>query len=90
LSVFRVIAGRERLQPKPKGPLPFPVSYESDNEGPNPLRPGLVAIGMLIEPVPVTGFAANFSPMPLIAPPPLGSDTAGSPPTAPTGGVPSA
>jgi hypothetical protein len=32
---------------------------------------------MLIEAVPVTGFAANFSPMPLIAPPPFGRATAG-------------
>jgi hypothetical protein len=32
-----------------------------------------VAIGTVIEPVPVTGFAANFSPMPRIAPPPFGN-----------------
>jgi hypothetical protein len=30
-------------------------------------------MGTLSEPVPVTGFAVNFSPMPRIAPPPLGS-----------------
>jgi hypothetical protein len=29
--------------------------------------------GTVMEPVPVTGLAANFSPMPRIAPPPLGS-----------------
>lgn len=29
-------------------------------------------MGTVIEPVPVTGFAANFSPMPRMAPPPLG------------------
>jgi hypothetical protein len=29
-------------------------------------------MGTLTEPVPVTGFAANFSPIPRIAPPPLG------------------
>ena len=40
--------------------------------GPKPDRPGLVAIGTDIEPVPLTGFAANFSPIPRIAPPPLG------------------
>jgi len=37
-----------------------------------------VAIGTDIDPVPVTGFALNFSPMPLMAPPPLGSETAGA------------
>jgi hypothetical protein len=31
-----------------------------------------------MESVPVTGLAANFSPMPRIAPPPLGSETAGA------------
>ena len=31
-----------------------------------------MAIGTDIEPVPVTGFAANFSPMPRMAPPPFG------------------
>ena len=29
-------------------------------------------------PVPLTGFAANFSPIPRIAPPPLGSETEGA------------
>src|SRR5262249_34955457 len=87
LSVFRVIAGRERLQTKPKGAFPLPESYDSVNEGPKPLRPGLVAIGTLIEPVPVTGLAANFSPIPLIAPPPFGRDTAGRLPAAPTDDV---
>ena len=38
---------------------------------------GLVAMGTVMEPVPVTGLAANFSPMPRIAPPPLGSAMAG-------------
>jgi hypothetical protein len=37
-----------------------------------------VAIGTVIEPVPVTGFAANFSPIPRIAPPPLGNETEGA------------
>src|SRR5215204_3511563 len=44
-------------------------------------------MGTLIEPVPVTGLAENFSPMPRMAPPPLGSDIAGDDwalPTAPT------
>ena len=35
-------------------------------------------MGTVIEPVPVTGLAANFSPMPRMAPPPLGSDTVGA------------
>src|SRR5438067_515085 len=77
LSVLRVIDGSERLQPKPKGPFPAPESYESESCGPNPDRPGLVAIGTLIDPVPVTGLAANFSPMPRMAPPPLGRLIAG-------------
>src|SRR5436190_7790013 len=64
--------GSARLQPNPKIPLAEPESYENDNCGPNPDRPGLVAIGTVIEPVPVTGLAANFSPMPRMAPPPLG------------------
>jgi hypothetical protein len=34
-------------------------------------------MGTLIDPVPVTGFAANFSPMPRIAPPPLGREMEG-------------
>src|SRR2546421_607366 len=43
-----------------------------------PERPGLTAIGTLQEPVPVTGFAANFSPIAWIAPSPLGSVIAGA------------
>src|SRR5215211_6345657 len=34
-------------------------------------------MGTLIEPVPVTGLAENFSPIPRMAPPPLGSDMEG-------------
>jgi hypothetical protein len=34
-------------------------------------------IGRVSDPVPVTGLAANFSPMPRIAPPPCGSDSVG-------------
>src|SRR5260370_21310187 len=34
-------------------------------------------MGTVIEPVPVTGFAANFSPIPWMAPPPFGRDNAG-------------
>src|SRR6185436_13951106 len=76
--------GRDRFQPHPKKPLPAPESYESASCGPNPERPGLVAIGTVIEPVPVTGLAANFSPMPRIAPPPLGREILGA-----ANGVPS-
>ena len=36
-------------------------------------------MGTDIEPVPVTGLAANFSPMPRIAPPPLGREIEGAP-----------
>jgi len=31
-----------------------------------------------MEPVPVTGFAANFSPIPRMAPPPLGKEMVGA------------
>ena len=77
MSVFRVIEGSERLQPKPNMPLPEPESYERLSCGPKSERPGLVAMGTVIEPVPVTGLAANFSPIPRIAPPPLGRFIAG-------------
>src|SRR5215468_6553930 len=70
--------GSERLQPKPNGPLPAPESYESASCGPKPERPGLTARGTDIEPVPVTGLAANFSPMPRMAPPPFGSEILGA------------
>ena len=69
--------GSDRLQPNPKGPLPEPESYESESCGPKPERPGDVNIGTLSDPVPVTGFAANFSPMPRIAPPPFGREIEG-------------
>src|SRR5260370_41973223 len=78
LSVLRVIAGRERLQPKPNGPLPAPESYESGNCGPKPDRPGLVAIVTAIEPVPLARLTPNFSPRLRIAPPPLGSVSVGA------------
>src|SRR6266849_5224849 len=35
-------------------------------------------IGIVIDPVPVTGFAENFSPIPRIAPPPFGRPTWGA------------
>jgi len=67
----------ERLQPMPKGPFPTAESYVSANRGPNRNRSGDVRIGIVIEPVPLTGFASNFSPRPRIAPPPFGSVIAG-------------
>lgn len=77
-SVLRVIAGIERLHPSPNGPLPEPESYERESRGPKPDRPGNTKIGTLIVPLPVTGFALNFSPIPRIAPPPLGKLTCGA------------
>src|SRR5262245_42983850 len=70
--------GTDRLHPAPKGPLPAPESYVRASSGWKPARPGLVAMGTLIEPVPVTGLAANFSPMSRIAPPPFGSEGTGA------------
>lgn len=55
------------------GVLSLAFVVESGSCGPKPERPGLVAMGTDIEPVPVTGLAANFSPMPRMAPPPLGN-----------------
>ena len=78
LSVFRVIAGSDRLQPNPKAPFPAAESYETESCGPKPERPGDVAMGTVMEPVPVTGFAVNFSPSPRIAPPPLGIEIDGA------------
>src|SRR5258708_14995869 len=77
LSVLRVIEGSERRQPRPNGPLPAPESYASESCGPKPERPGLIARGTDTVPVPVTGLAANFSPIPRIAPPPLGNEIVG-------------
>src|SRR5262245_1253462 len=77
LSVFREMTGTDKLQPNPNGPLPAPESYASDNWGPKPERPGLVAIGTVNEAVPVAGLTLNFSPIPRIAPPPLGRDAVG-------------
>jgi len=38
----------------------------------------VIGSGTVIEPVPVAGLEPNFSPMPRIAPPPFGSDSAGA------------
>ena len=72
-----MIVGIERLHPRPNGPLPDPESYESESCGPNPERPGLAGSGTDNDAVPVAGLTANFSPMPRIAPPPLGIEIEG-------------
>src|SRR5258708_34762212 len=69
--------GRSRLHPNPNGLWPERELYERGSFGPKPERPGLVYIGTLIDPVPVTGLAPNFSPIPRIAPPPFGRDSCG-------------
>ena len=66
------MAGIETDHPMPNAPLPAPESYCNDSCGLNPDRAELTAMGMLSEPVPVTALAENFSPMPRMAPPPLG------------------
>jgi hypothetical protein len=78
LSVLRAIAGTGRLQPMPNGPLPEPELYDSDSCGPKPERPGLSGMGTVIIPVPVAGLTLNFSPMPRMAPPPLGWEMVGA------------
>ena len=66
-----------KVPPEAKGLVPAPESYAREGCGPNPERPGLAWRGTASEPVPVTGLAANFSPIPRIAPPPLGSERVG-------------
>src|SRR5262249_60972435 len=73
LSVFRVIDGIDRCQPRANGPLPLPESYESESCGKKSDRLGEVKIGKLNDTEPVTGFKENFSTMSCIAPPPFGS-----------------
>jgi hypothetical protein len=46
--------------------------YDRDSCGPKSERPGVATSGTFIEPVPVTAFTENFSPIPRIAPPPFG------------------
>ena len=66
-SVFRVIAGSRRLQPSPNGPLPDAGVVREGELRTEPGAPGRREIGTLIDPLPVTGFAPNFSPIPRIA-----------------------
>jgi hypothetical protein len=77
LLVLRLISATESDHPKPNVPFPLPESYVRLNDGPNPDRPGEVRIGMLIVAVPVTGFAANFSPRERMEPPDVGSEILG-------------
>jgi hypothetical protein len=51
--------------------------YESEICGPKSDRDGVETNGTVIDPVPVTEFTENFSPMARIAPPPLGSEIGG-------------
>lgn len=51
--------GQRKAPTIPKGPFPTAESYVSANRGPNRNRSGDVRIGIVIEPVPVTGFAAT-------------------------------
>jgi hypothetical protein len=77
LSVFRVIEGRERPHPNPKGPFPPPELYESERSGAKLARAGVEASGTVKENVPFAGLTWNFSPIPRMAPPPFGSETDG-------------
>jgi hypothetical protein len=60
------------FQPKPTGLFTAPEPYEMESSGPKPDRPGLIAIGAVIVPLPVTGLVANLRPMPRRAPPAWG------------------
>src|SRR5271165_5378587 len=79
LSVLRVICGSEMDQPNPNGLSPAPELYDSSSWGANPERPGLTQMGTVEEPAPETGLALNFSPIPRMAPPPLGNEIWGKP-----------
>jgi hypothetical protein len=57
--------------------LPAPESYESARLGARP-RAGVAGKGMEKEAEPVTGLAEKASPIPLMAPPPLGRLRAGA------------
>ena len=86
-SVFRVIEGTDRLHPNPKGPFPDPESYCNESLGEKSERLGVVKIGMVKETLPLAALTENFSPMPLIAPPPLGRERIGAEKELPSKGV---
>src|SRR5690606_393605 len=77
LAVFLLIDGRLRCQPRPKTPLPAPELYDKVSVGEVPLA---AEKGRGIEQVavPFTAFTANFSSIPLMAPPPLGKSILGA------------
>src|SRR5712671_1990660 len=77
LSVLREIDGALRCHPEPNTPFPDPELYESSSLGPKPPRVLATARGTETEAVPVTALNANFSPMPRIAPPPVGNSSRG-------------
>ena len=72
MLVLRVMDGSSNPHPKPNGPFPSPESYATAKCGPNPERPPLAGIGILADAVPEAALTEKLSPMPLIAPPPLG------------------
>src|SRR5262249_41991950 len=63
--------------PRPNGPFPAPESYDRDSCGPKPPRPGDVKTGIESAHDPVAALTDCFSPIPRMAPPPLGSVSAG-------------
>src|SRR5262249_34676122 len=66
-------------QPSPTTLFPAPLSYDRRSGGAVPLRAGVSGRGSDSESVPFAALTANFSSMPLIAPPPLGSEIEGAP-----------
>lgn len=64
--------GSNTFRSKPKGLFLALEAEASERWGPKPGRPGLIAMGTDVRPVPVPGSAANFSPVLRIAPPHFG------------------
>ena len=73
-------------------PLPFAQLFIgfgiSSNFVVKPVRPGLSGSGTEKLPLPVAGLTENFSPMPRMAPPPVGSGTCGNRLVTPVGEAP--
>ena len=74
MMAFLCTPGISKPQPIPYNPLPLPVLYPIETAGCNPFLPGGTAIGIEKFPVPVNRFVENFSPIPVIAPPPVGRE----------------
>lgn len=72
-----MILAVERPHPNPNGPFPLPESYERERFGAKSARLGLVAIVKDTNAVPVEGLTSNFSPIPLMEPPPFGREIEG-------------